>query len=60
MFEDTKGAIRSHTSKKGEQHIGQKKKDKTTNNDIQNITQKTKYSLIYSPTLFPLSKSIGV
>jgi hypothetical protein len=24
MFEDTKGAIRSHTSKKGEQHIGQK------------------------------------
>jgi hypothetical protein len=24
MFEDTKGAIRSHTSKKDEQHIGQK------------------------------------
>ena len=73
-FEDTKGVIRSHQSKKDRQHNGKKKKDKktrsvwryqrgnqkssiesegltmqwskendnSTNNDLQNITQKTK------------------
>jgi len=39
-FEDTKGAIRIRKSKKNRQHVynGQKKKDKRTNNDLQNIT----------------------
>ena len=35
-FEDTKGAIRIHISKKKTQHNGQKKKYKRTNNDQQN------------------------
>ena len=35
-FEDTKGVIRIHKSKRTE-HNGQKKKDKRTNNDLQNI-----------------------
>ena len=41
-FYDTKGIIRICKSKKNRQHNGQKKKDKMTNNDLQNITQKTK------------------
>jgi len=36
-FEDTKGVIRIRKSKKDRKHNGQKKKDKTTNNDLQNI-----------------------
>jgi hypothetical protein len=40
-LEDTKGVIRSRILKKDRQHIGQKKKDKKTNNDLQNIIQKT-------------------
>jgi hypothetical protein len=39
-FEDTKGLIRIRKSKKDRQHNGQKKKDKRTNNDLQNIAQK--------------------
>ena len=35
--EDTKGVIRNRNSKKSRQHNGQKKKDKRTNNDLQNI-----------------------
>jgi len=42
MFEDTKGVIRSHKSKKDRQHKGQKKKDKRTNNDLNTNTQKIK------------------
>jgi len=41
-FEDTKGAIRIHKSKKDRQHNGQMNKDKRTNNVLQNTTQKTK------------------
>jgi len=41
-IEDTKGVIRICKSKKDRQHNGQKKKDKRTNNDLQNITHKTK------------------
>jgi hypothetical protein len=41
-FEDTKGAIRIHKSKKNRQHNGQKKKYKRTNNDLQNIHKKLK------------------
>ena len=41
-FEDTKGVIRIRISKKNRQHNGQKKKYKSTNNDLQNITHKTK------------------
>ena len=40
-FDDTNEVMRSHTSKKDIQHNGQKKSDKRTNNDIQNITHKT-------------------
>ena len=36
-FEDTKGVIRIHISKKNRQHNGQEKKNKGTNNDLQNI-----------------------
>ena len=36
-FEDTKRIIRIRKSKKIRQHNGQKKKDKRTNNDLQNI-----------------------
>ena len=36
-FEDTKGVIRIRKSKKNRQHNGQKKRDKRTNNDLQNI-----------------------
>jgi hypothetical protein len=35
--EDTKNVIRIRISKKNRQHNGQKKKYKTTNNDLQNI-----------------------
>ena len=40
-FEDAKGVIRSRKSK-CRQYNDQKKKYKRTNNDLQNITQKTK------------------
>ena len=38
---DTKGAIRSRKQKKNIQCNGQKEKDKRTNDDLQNTTQKT-------------------
>ena len=41
-FEDTKGVIRIRKSKKDRHHNGKKKKGKRTNNDLQNITHKTK------------------
>ena len=41
-FDDAKGVIRNRNSKNGRQYNDQKKKDKRTNNDSQNITQKTK------------------
>ena len=41
-FEDTKGVIRIHISKKNRQYNGQKKKDKRTNSDLQNIHIKLK------------------
>ena len=41
-FEDTKGAIRIRISKKNRQYNGQKKKQKRTNNDLQNIHIKLK------------------
>ena len=40
--EDTKGVIRIRKSKKDRQHNCQKKKDKRTNNDLQNIHIKLK------------------
>ena len=39
-FEDTKDVIRSRKLK-DRQHNGRKKKDERTNNDLQNITQKS-------------------
>ena len=41
-FEDNKEAIRIRISKQNRQHNGQRKKNKMTNNDLQNTTQKTK------------------
>ena len=41
-FEDTKEITRIHISKKNRQHNGQKKKDKKTNNDLQNKHTKLK------------------
>jgi hypothetical protein len=41
-FEDTKGVIRIHISKKSKQHNDQKKKHKRTNNDLKKHTYKTK------------------
>jgi hypothetical protein len=41
-FEDTKVVIRFRKSKKNRQHNDQTKKEKRTNNDLQNITHKTK------------------
>ena len=38
-FEDTKGVIRSRKSKKDRQYNVRKKRDKMTNNDLQNITK---------------------
>jgi hypothetical protein len=40
-IEDTKGLIRIRKSKKDKHHNGQRKKDKWTNNNLQNI-HKTK------------------
>jgi hypothetical protein len=42
MLEDNKEVIRGHNTKWGRQCNGKKKKDKRTNNDLQNTTQKTK------------------
>ena len=41
-FEDTKGVIRIRKLKKDRQHNEQKKKEKKTNNDLQNIHIKLK------------------
>jgi hypothetical protein len=41
-FEDTKGVVIIHKSKKDRQHNGQKKKNKRTKSVLQNITRKTK------------------
>jgi hypothetical protein len=41
-FEDTKGVIKIHKSQMYRQHKDYKEKDKRTNNDVQNTTQKTK------------------
>jgi len=41
-FVDTKGVSSIYKSKKNRQHNGKKKKDRMTNNNLQNITHKTK------------------
>ena len=41
-FKDTKGVIRIRKLKKDRQHNDQKKKDKRTNNDLENIHIKLK------------------
>ena len=48
VLEDTKGLTRSSKSK-DRQHNGQKNKDKRTNNDLWNITQKTKDRATQTP-----------
>jgi hypothetical protein len=47
-FEDIKGVIRIRKLK-DRQHNDQKKKDKRTNNDLQNITHKTKDRVTRTP-----------
>jgi hypothetical protein len=49
-FGDTKGVITRHKSKKDRQHIGQKKKDHRTNNDLQDIKKKTKDQVTRTPS----------
>jgi hypothetical protein len=51
-FEDTKGVIRIHNSKKDRQHNDQKKMDKKTNNDLQNITHKAEDRVTRTPLKF--------
>ncbi len=41
-FEDTKGVIRIHKLNTERQHFSQKKKDKRTKNDLQNMHIKLK------------------
>jgi len=48
-FEDTKVVIRMRKSKKDKRHNGQKKKNKRINNDLQNITHKTKDQVTRTP-----------
>jgi hypothetical protein len=48
-FEDTKGVIGIRKSKKNRKHNGQKKRYKRTNNDLQNITHKTKDRVTPTP-----------
>jgi hypothetical protein len=48
-FEEKKEVIRSRKSKKDRQHNGQKKKDKRTNNNLQNIAHKTKDRVTWTP-----------
>jgi hypothetical protein len=50
MFEDTKWVIRSRKSKRDNHHkYDQQKKDERTNNDLQNITQKSKDRATLTP-----------
>jgi len=56
-FEDTKGVIKIRKLKKDRQHNGQKKKDKRTNNDLQNIHIKLKDRVTL---LTPLKMGAGV
>jgi hypothetical protein len=51
-IKDTKGVIRIRNSKKNRQHNSQKKKDKGTNNDLQNIHRKRKMEL-HESTISP-------
>jgi len=48
-FEDTKEVVKIRKSKKNSQHNGQKKKNKRTNNDLQNI---------YINCLFPVLRTL--
>jgi hypothetical protein len=55
-FEDTKGVIRTHKSKKDIQHNGQKKQDLRTNNDLQDISHKTKDRVTRTSLRKPMEK----
>ena len=48
-LEDTQGQITIRKSKKGRQHNDQTKRYKRTNNDLQNITHKTKDRVTRTP-----------
>ena len=51
MLEDTEGVIKSRKSRKGRQQNDYKKNNKRTNNDLQNISQKTKPRATRTSTL---------
>ena len=53
-FEDTKG-VTIIRKQKDRQHNGQRKKNKKTNNDLQNIAHKTKDNV----TRTPCTKNLG-
>ena len=48
-FEYTKGVVRIRISQKNRQHTGQKKKYRKTENDLQNIHNKTKDRVTRTP-----------
>jgi hypothetical protein len=48
-LENTKGVIIIRKSNKNRQHNNQQKRDKVTNNDLKNITQKTKDRVSWTP-----------
>ena len=48
-LKDTKEVISGCKSKNDRQYTGQKKTDKRTNNDLQNITHKTKDRVTRAP-----------
>ena len=50
-IEDTRGVIRIHKSK-NRQHNDQNKKDKRTNNDLQNTTHKNKDRVTRNNTIY--------
>ena len=52
--------IRKKKSKKDRQHNDQKKKDKRTNNDLQNITHKTKDRVTRTPIKAMYNLNYGV
>jgi hypothetical protein len=51
-FEDNTGVIKIRKAKMDRQHYGQQLKDKITNNDLQNATQKTKDRATRTPLKF--------
>ena len=57
-FEDIKGIIKIRKSKKDRRHNGQKKKNKRTNNDLQDITHQAKYRVTGTPLKLAIQMAV--